>query len=505
MRTLTVTIKLTPTLFYVLAFLFAGPAHAELVDGLARTPAVIDAKISPLGEYLAVLKEQDAQRVVAVFEFPDMKLVNLVDFPGRAEVANYWWVNERRLLFTVALDWGNRPDDSGYGQLYAVDATGKDGRYLDVARDEPSDQAEGGNSDAATEYVSATLAAELWDDPEHVLIRPGHADAAAGLVKLNVYTGAQSAAIFQPQAAAVIATGPEADDLSAGLQQVFPNGKPLVVSASRDDRLAIVRLAQDSRTPEFYLYERSTSQLRLLFDAMPWIDDELLPTTQPVTVVLREGVSLTGYLSIPEGVEANDLPLIVIAQTSPVRRGLNRASFVAAAGYATLQMNADREAAHLVDATRWAIEQGIADPERICIFGWGAGGHLALTAVLRDSKLFQCAVAGAGVFRDGEAFSVEVLAPASAGEIVVPLLLVHGDDDQLAPIEQVYALQAAVKQADGPAPELLVLADAPHHPRTEDHIRRWYRASIEFFAQHVGPGVEPRSPRRLLIAEPPVP
>ena len=132
--------------------------RADLIDDLSRNPEVRGARISPTGEYLAVLKEEDDQRVVAVFTFPKMKLINVVDFPGRSEVGNYWWVNDERLLFNIAVDWGNREDDVSYGELYAVNADGKRGKYLFGMRGEQL-----GETKSRLNNVSRALAsAQYW-------------------------------------------------------------------------------------------------------------------------------------------------------------------------------------------------------------------------------------------------------------------------------------------------------------------------------------------------------
>ena len=173
----------------------------------------------------------------------------------------------------------------------------------------------------------------------------------------------------------------------------------------------------------------------------------------------------------------------------------------------------------LTDSVRWAIEQGYADPERICIFGWSYGGYAAAMSISREPDLYKCSVAGAGVYdnevqydssdfaegtRWGKKYLDKVIGPSKearaaaspatfAHKIKTPLLLVHGEDDVRVPVEQAYVMQQAMKAAGKPVPELIELPNEGHTPRKEENNLRWRRATIEFFEKHIGPGVKPKA------------
>ena len=634
-------------------------ARADIVDDLAKKPEIVSAKISPTGEYLAVLKEEEDKRVVAVFAFPDMQLINVVDFPGRSEVGEYDWVNDERLLFSIAVDWGNREDDVQYGELYAVNADGKKGKYLFGIRGGSATRAGTRVQKVQTEFAAAVLTGKIWGDPEHVLITTyqygrGYKTATTAMW-LNVYTGRQSQEVRAPRPNALLVADAAGQvrfsfhlddeqvsiihmrDLETGewrefhkaaygesqlqpitiredgkvyvlrapddgprglylfdpdteryealvqhdvvdvdrvlgrfdgvygallypgepmveildpehpaaalyrdLRSAFPRAHGLVSDGSRDQRFAIVRLLEDTRSPEYYLHDAQSKTLRLLFDARPWIDDTALPEMRAISVTARDGLELHGYLTLPKGAPARDLPLVIVPHGGPHgprdRWGFNWESFIPASGYALLQVNyrgsggygqaferagyghwATKMQDDLTDAVRWAIEEGIADPDRVCISGWSYGGYASAMSIVREPDLYRCAIAGAGVYdqeiqydksdfadytRWGRRYMDKVIGAtaearlaaspiAYVDKIDTPLLLIHGGDDRRVPVDHAHALRKAMRAAGKPVPDLVLLKNEPHSPRNEENIRRWYRATIEFLAEHIGPGVLP--------------
>jgi dipeptidyl aminopeptidase/acylaminoacyl peptidase len=635
-------------------------ARADLVDDLARKPDVLSARLSPTGEYLAVMKEEGTKRVVAVFQFPKMKLINVIDFPGRSEVGSYWWVNDERILTSVAVDWDRFEEDVSYGELYAVNANGKKGKYLFGIRGDQSGKAKSRTTTVSTEYASAAFTHPMWHDPDHVLITTYDFNrgfkSATTAAKLNVYSGRVVDRVRAPTADAAMIPdskgnvrfsyyidddqktivhyrNPATNDwevfskadygesqirpfelasdgriyvyksvndgpngvylmdletrefekvyqndlvdtkdvmtdwqgniygaysypdyieqqifdqshpnaiLRESLQGVFPGGYAFVNSTTHDFNLSIVRIVQDVRTPEYYLFDRKANEIRMLFDSRPWIDDNQLPEVKPIKFTTRDGLEIHGYFTAPKGVQHKNLPMVVIPHGGPHgprdEWGYNWEAFVVAGGYAILQVNfrgsggygtAFERAGHrqwgkkmqddLTDATLWAIEEGLADPERICISGWSYGGYATLMGIIREPDMYKCAIAGAGVYdmevqydqgdfttqtRWGKKYLNKVIGPtkedryaaspvAYVDRIKTPLLLVHGDEDNRVPIDNAYSLQKAMKKAGKPVPELVLLENEPHGPRDEKNIRLWYRSTIDFLEKYIGPGATP--------------
>ncbi|MGK0223167.1 MAG: pimeloyl-ACP methyl ester carboxylesterase [Limisphaerales bacterium] len=634
-------------------------AHA-FVDDFAKNREVLGASISPTGEYLAVIKEEDGERVLATFSYPQMELLDVVNFKGKSEVGRVWWANNDRLLIRINIDFDRREEDSSYGELYAVNVDGTKGKYLYGFRADGMTDKRSRVQTVRRNLASASPEHMRWQDPRNVLVtfnqfnRGFKSGTSAAL--LDIYTGRLTQKVLAPTANADMVAdnngdirfsfyldddqvtiihylnpetgdweefsraefgevqivpvamhddgrvyvsksvneGPEGlylmdpktqktelvfqDDvvdfsdmlrdwqgrvygvsadpdfpqfeftdeshpsaqLTMGLMNVFKDGVPEVVATTHDYRLSIVAVTQDTRSPELFLYDSDTQQLKSLFDSFPWIDDDKLSPMEPIKVTARDGVELYGYLTVPKGHKAKDLPLVVVPHGGP--HGPRDLwgfqwfeGFLPANGYAILQINFRGSGGYgqafenmgyeewdgkmmddIVDATRWAIDEGIADPERLCVFGWSFGGYSAAMTIVREPDLFKCSVAGAGVYdnkiqfdsdfgegtRWGRKYLAKVIGDREAldraspkyhvDKIKTPLLLIHGDADARVPIEHAYEMQKAYRRAGKPEPRLIKLKNEAHTPRKEENKYLYQQATIDFIEKHIGPGLLPK-------------
>ncbi|WP_395647464.1 alpha/beta hydrolase family protein [Terricaulis sp.] len=309
----------------------------------------------------------------------------------------------------------------------------------------------------------------------------------------------------------------------------------------------------------YRLYNIETRQLATLFTVRPTADASLLPTQRVVQYTARDGTQLWGYLWIPPGVtNATNLPTIVVPHGGPEGRDVwgfdPFAMTFASQGYAVFQPNFRGgggfgrrfvEAGHrqwglrmqddVVDGARYLIQQGITDPNRICITGWSYGGYVAMTASFQNADVFKCSVAGAGVSdmvamqrwvragpRDADVASgggqgsqsmsyrywTEAMgdpdtdrammdahsAAQNADRVGMPLLLIHGEEDETVPIEQSQLMVRAMQRA-GKQVRLVELPDTNHYFRPDqgDAWRTVFTESLAFYQQNIGPGVAPGS------------
>jgi dipeptidyl aminopeptidase/acylaminoacyl peptidase len=238
----------------------------------------------------------------------------------------------------------------------------------------------------------------------------------------------------------------------------------------------------------------------------PERDPATLAPMRAISYQARDGTRIPAYLSTPRGAPATHLPLIVMPHGGPIARDtwgyFFLREFLVSRGYAVLQMNFRGSsgygdqwffAAHqdwggltyddVVDGTRWAIQQGISDPDRVCIVGWSFGGYLALVGAQRNPDLFHCAVDIAGVsdlgllidegyhWLAGESIRKQIGTDPEklkrdsprlhAADFRVPLLMLHGTMDAQVPFEQSETMDSALKRA-GKAHRFVVVADADH-------------------------------------------
>jgi dipeptidyl aminopeptidase/acylaminoacyl peptidase len=215
---------------------------------------------------------------------------------------------------------------------------------------------------------------------------------------------------------------PEAK-LLVEMMGVFPGEDVKFTSSSRDGKKIVVDVQGDKNPGTAYLYNTETKKLTLLLSQAPWLDNKPLASMEPISIKARDGLPLHGYLTKPVGKEdAKHLPMVVYLHGGPYEvrdswRYHSRVQALASRGYAVLQVNFRGSGGYgydfvkagygewgakmqddVSDATRWAIEQGVADAKRICIYGTSYGGYAALQGVAREPDLYQCAIGDAGVY-----------------------------------------------------------------------------------------------------------
>jgi dipeptidyl aminopeptidase/acylaminoacyl peptidase len=187
--------------------------------------------------------------------------------------------------------------------------------------------------------------------------------------------------------------------------------------SSRDnaDTTWVVAFTVDNGPVPFYAYERKSQRATLLFDNQPALNEYTLATMEPISFTSRDGLTIHGYLTLPHVEQKTGLPMVLNVHGGPWGRDewgyRPDAQWFANRGYACLQVNfrgstgyskdfvnaGDREWGRkmhydLVDAVQWAIEKGIADPNKVAIFGGSYGGYAALVGATFTPDLFCCAV-----------------------------------------------------------------------------------------------------------------
>lgn len=316
------------------------------------------------------------------------------------------------------------------------------------------------------------------------------------------------------------------------LEKSFPGQMIRIESGTRDGRLAVLEVSNDRSPGDVYLFDTEQKKADLLKPRMGWIQAARTAPMQPVELAARDGLKLHGYLTKPLGSEDRLSPLIVLPHGGPYgiadTWGYDpEVQILAAHGYAVLQVNfrgsggygrAFEVAGHrqwgrqmqddLTDATRWAIEQGHADAQRICIYGASYGGYAALMGVAKEPDLYQCAIGYIGVYdlplmykegdiaerRSGTNYltenmgteGLEEVSPARlAQQIKVPVFLAAGGEDQRAPLEHTEAMQKALERAGVPV-ETLIYPDEGHGFYKEAHQLAFYRQLLSFLDENIG-------------------
>lgn len=264
--------------------------------------------------------------------------------------------------------------------------------------------------DSATQKMSAA-----WSNPDVEMDDLAQGLADDSVMGVRFVDGRPALSVFDTHS-------PDAQALIALMQQ-YPGEDVRFVSGTDDGSKAIALVEADADPGTFFLYDRASNKFSPLLQRASWVDPTRMARKQPVTFAARDGLKLQGYVSYPQGQEnTKHLPMVVFVHGGPygVRDDWTYDSYVQAMathGYAVLQVNYRGSGGYgfnfikagylewggkmqddVTDATRWAIAQGIADPDRICIYGGSYGGYAALEGAVKEPNLYRCAIGYVGVY-----------------------------------------------------------------------------------------------------------
>jgi dipeptidyl aminopeptidase/acylaminoacyl peptidase len=185
-------------------------------------------------------------------------------------------------------------------------------------------------------------------------------------------------------------------------------------STDYEERLLTVATYTD-KGYEYYLFNRDTRQKVLLHRNPVSKYQDSLASVQPVSFKSRDGLTLHAYLTLPQGTPGKRLPMVLLVHGGPWARDYwgysSTVQLLANRGYAVMQINyrgstgygrAFKEAAvgefagkmhtDLIDGVDWAVARGIADPQKIAIFGFSYGGYATLVGLTVTPEIFACGV-----------------------------------------------------------------------------------------------------------------
>lgn len=296
----------------------------------------------------------------------------------------------------------------------------------------------------------------------------------------------------------------------------------------------IVSVSSDTVYGKYYYYDSITGDLTELATLSPWLKPEGLAEMHPISYKSRDGLTINGYLTLPKNQEAKDLPLIVNPHGGPWARdmwGFNpEVQLLANRGYAVLQVNFRSSTGYgkeflqagnkqwglkiqddITDGVQWAIDQGIADPERIGIYGASFGGYATLAGITYTPDLYAAAVDYVGVSniftllntippywetmrnlfyeRVGHPEKDKDLLTAvspifHADKIKTPLLVAQGANDPRVNKAESDQIVEALR-ARGVDVEYMLKDNEGHGFANEENRIEFYNAMVKFFDSHL--------------------
>ena len=317
------------------------------------------------------------------------------------------------------------------------------------------------------------------------------------------------------------------------LMAAIPDHRIRIVSETINGNTLIVMAMNDKNSGDYYLFDRQKLKLKFLFAGNAKLDPNEMSEVRPISFVNRDGVTIHGYLTLPRGIEHKNMPLVVNPHGGPhgprdlwVFNPENQ--LLAQNGIAVLQVNFRGSGGYgvdfeesgyrawgskiqhdILDATQYAIDQGYADKNRVCVSGASFGGYSALMSPMLAPDMFKCAIGVAGVYDleqmfetgdvpesyGGKAFLKEVLGSDVAqlramspthnvDKLKANVLLIHGEEDERAPIEQFEAMEKALKQANYPY-QKQVWDKEGHGFYNAENRAKYYEIMLKFLKENL--------------------
>jgi acetyl esterase/lipase len=332
---------------------------------------------------------------------------------------------------------------------------------------------------------------------------------------------------------------PEMQAMQKSINDLLPSTvNQISVAYHPETPYVLVHSFSDIQPSVYFLYDSTSKKLTMLGSSMPQIDPQQMSTKDMVRYKARDGLDIPAYLTMPKGADKKNLPMVLLVHGGPYVRGgswrWNReAQFLASRGYVVLEPEYRGSTGFgwkhfksgwkqwglamqndVADGAKWAIEQGIADPRRICIAGASYGGYATLMGLVNDPGLYRCGFEWAGVTdinlmydvswsdisneylqygmpllvgdQDKDAAQLKATSPlANAARIKQPLLLAYGGSDVRVPVVHGTKFRDAVK-ATNPNVEWIEYPEEGHGWRLQkNNIDFWTRVE-KFLDKNIG-------------------
>jgi dipeptidyl aminopeptidase/acylaminoacyl peptidase len=308
-----------------------------------------------------------------------------------------------------------------------------------------------------------------------------------------------------------------------------------IYNRTDEDDVWLVGFTEDNQPFSYFAYERTKRQGTFLFSNRPALAKHTLSDMTPVFFTARDGLTVHGYLHLPIGSKGKDLPLVLNVHGGPWHRDTwgyePEGQWLANRGYAVLQINFRGSTGYgkeflnagnkewggkmhddLVDAVQWAVDEGIADPNRVAIYGGSYGGYAALAGATFTPDLFKCAVDIVGPSNlitfietippywstyltllkqrvgdpETEAEFLKSRSPLfNVDKIKIPMLIAQGANDPRVKQSESEQIVAAMREK-GIDYEYMLFPDEGHGFAKPKNRLRFYAAAEKFLSKHLG-------------------
>ncbi|MCZ2355272.1 MAG: S9 family peptidase [Bacteroidia bacterium] len=323
-------------------------------------------------------------------------------------------------------------------------------------------------------------------------------------------------------------------DLQDDLDKKFSGYETIIVSYNNARTKAIVWAGNDRMPGKYYIYDFKTKETVDAANPYPWIYEKQMSHVKPITYKSRDGLTIHGYLTLPLGIEAKNLPVVINPHGGPWYRDSwgfnNEVQFLANRGYAVLQMNFRGSTGYgrkfweasfkqwgktmqndITDGVEWLIKEGIADKDRVAIYGASYGGYATLAGITFTPDLYVAAIDYVGVSnlftllntippywkpyleqfhemvgdpKKDSLLLAEISPALHADKIKTPLFIAQGANDPRVNKAESDQMVEALKKR-GIDIEYMVKNDEGHGFYNQDNQYDFYNAMEKFLDKHL--------------------
>jgi len=313
-----------------------------------------------------------------------------------------------------------------------------------------------------------------------------------------------------------------------------------IVSNTDDLNEIVLHTGGEGDSGTYYLVNLKSHRADIIDNDYPDVADRQVGSVREVAYTASDGLALDGVLTLPPGAKAQNLPVVILPHGGPIgivdQAGFDwMAQAFASRGYAVFQPNYRGSGGHgaafrdagfgefgrkmlsdISDGLDALAKQGVVDRHRACIVGFSYGGYAAMAGVTVQQGLYRCAVAGSGLsdlplmltwvarrygapstslsfWREAMgptvpgAPSLKSISPvAYAARADAPILLIHGEDDSVVPLEQSQIMYSALKNAGKPV-EYIQTKSEDHWLSREDTRVATLKAAVAFVEKYNPP------------------
>lgn len=329
----------------------------------------------------------------------------------------------------------------------------------------------------------------------------------------------------------------EEEQLRQRIKAHFPNQRYGIADTDKAEENYLIYVGGDRTRGSYWHYNALTDEAKKIADLAPWIKSDEMNAMHPVCYTTRDGLQIEAYLTLPDGLTpdtAKQLPVVVNPHGGPWARDCwgysSEVQFLSNRGYAVFQMNFRGSTGYgrhfleasykqwglkmqddITDGVKWLIEQGIANPKRIAIYGGSYGGYATLAGLTFTPDLYACGIDYVGVSNlftfmqtippywrpmlemmyeqvghpEHDADQLAATSPAlHADKIKVPLFVAQGANDPRVNKSESDQMVEALRQR-GVVVEYMVKDNEGHGFHNQENRFDFYRAMERFLKAHL--------------------